>query len=54
MRWAVGRRLGDEQMFFVEGCQRDWDGLPPPDRPLMAGIDRVWSWILVRCGPGAA
>jgi hypothetical protein len=26
-------------MFFVEGCQRDWGDLPPPDRSLTAGID---------------
>jgi hypothetical protein len=22
--------LGDEQPFFIEGCQRDWDVLPSP------------------------
>jgi hypothetical protein len=31
--------LGDEQPFFVEGCQRDWDALPHPDGPLTVGID---------------
>jgi len=31
--------LGDEQPFFIEGCQRDWDALPRPDGPLMVGID---------------
>jgi hypothetical protein len=31
--------LGDEQPFFVEGCQRDWDALPRPDGPLTVGID---------------
>ena len=25
--------LGDEQPFFIEGCQRDWDALPRPDGP---------------------
>jgi hypothetical protein len=33
------RELGEEQMFFVEGCQRDWDRLPQPDGPLTVGID---------------
>jgi len=32
--------LGDEQPFFIEGCQRDWDALPRPDGPLTVGIDR--------------
>jgi len=31
--------LGDEQPFFIEGCQRDWDMLPRPDGPLTVGID---------------
>src|SRR6266487_2945573 len=31
--------LGDEQRFFVEGCQRDWDRLPWPNGPLTVGID---------------
>jgi hypothetical protein len=31
--------LGDEQPFFVEGCQRDWDALWRPDGPLTVGID---------------
>ncbi len=31
--------LGDEQAFFIEGCQRDWDRLPLPDDPLTVGID---------------
>ena len=80
---GVGRRLRDEQMFFLQGCQRGWDALLRPDRQLTTGIDRdymharatttgwlpvlrvplrmtpghkrerVWIWILVRCGPGA-
>ena len=33
------RELGDEQCCFIEGCQRDWDRLPPPDGPLTVGID---------------
>ncbi len=31
--------LGDEQMFFVEGCERDGAELPRPDLPLTVGID---------------
>ena len=31
--------LGEEQWSFVEGCQRDWNQLPPPDGPLTVGID---------------
>jgi hypothetical protein len=31
--------LGDEQAFFVEGCQRDWNALPRPDGPFTVGID---------------
>jgi len=31
--------LGDEQPFFIEGCQRDWNALPRPDGPLTVGID---------------
>ena len=31
--------LGEEQWSFVEGCQRDWNELPPPDGPLTVGID---------------
>lgn len=33
------RELGEEQAFFVDGCQRDWDRLPQPDGPLTVGID---------------
>jgi len=31
--------LGDEQMFFIEGCESDWEGLPRPGLPLTIGID---------------
>jgi len=31
--------LGDEQMFFINGCQRDWANLPRPDGPLTVGLD---------------
>ncbi len=33
------KELGEEQWAFVEGCQRDWDKLPPPDGPLTVGLD---------------
>ena len=31
--------LGEEQWTFIEGGQRDWNQLPPPDGPLTVGID---------------
>ncbi len=31
--------LGDEQVCFIEGCQREWDALPTPDGPLTVGLD---------------
>ena len=31
--------LGDEQMFFIEGCPMTWAELPIPDGPLTVGID---------------
>jgi len=31
--------LGKEQYMFIEGCQRDWEALPRPDKPLIVGID---------------
>jgi hypothetical protein len=40
---AVAQRcedeLGEEQWAFIDGCQRDWDGLPIPDGPLTVGVD---------------
>jgi hypothetical protein len=40
---AVAERLeselGDEQAFFIDGCERDWEELPRPDMPLTVGID---------------
>ena len=38
-RLRLERELSEEQAFFVDGCQRDWDRLPPPDGPLTVGID---------------
>lgn len=31
--------LGDEQVFFIDGCPDDWSHLPIPDGPLTVGID---------------
>ncbi len=36
------RELGEEQWAFIEGCQRDWNQLPPPDPPLIVGLDGVF------------
>jgi hypothetical protein len=33
------RELGEEQSCFIDGCQHDWDRLPPPDGPLTVGIE---------------
>ena len=30
--------VGEEKMFFVEGCQQEWDALPMPNGPLTVGI----------------
>ena len=48
--------LGDEQAFFVDGCQRDWNALPHPQGPFTAGIyggyvhardgDREQGWLV--------
>jgi hypothetical protein len=39
--------LGDEQGSFIEGCPRDWEGLPRPPAPITVGIDggyvRQWE-----------
>ena len=31
--------LGEERWQFIDGCQRDWDALPPPGPPLTIGLD---------------
>ena len=31
--------LGDEQVFFVDGCPRDWANLPRPDGLLTVGLN---------------
>ena len=33
------KELGEEQWCFMEGCERDWNQLSPPDGPLTVGID---------------
>jgi hypothetical protein len=33
------KELGEEQGCFIEGCERDWNKLPPPNGPLTVGID---------------
>ena len=39
----IGRRideqLGEERVFFIDGCENDWERLPRPDLPLTVGID---------------
>jgi hypothetical protein len=35
----IESELGDEQFMFTDGCERDWEQLPPPNRPLTVGID---------------
>jgi len=31
--------LGEEKWQFIDGCQREWDTLPPPRPPLIVGLD---------------
>jgi hypothetical protein len=31
--------LREENWQFIDGCQRDWDALPPPGPPLTVGLD---------------
>ena len=31
--------LGEEKWHFIDGCQRDWNRLPPPRPPLIVGLD---------------
>jgi hypothetical protein len=35
----IDRDLGAEQGQFLDGCQRDWDTLPPSGPPLTVGLD---------------
>jgi hypothetical protein len=35
----IDAELGDEQVFFIDGCERDWEQLPRPDMPLTVGLD---------------
>jgi hypothetical protein len=32
------KELGEEQWSFIEGCERDWNQLPPPDGPLRSAL----------------
>jgi len=62
---AVGQRidkeLGEERVFFIDGCERDWEQVPRPDMPLTVGIDggyvhscaqrsRKYGWFEVIAG----
>ena len=31
--------LGEERIFYIDGCERDWGQLPRPDLPLTVGLD---------------
>lgn len=33
------RELGEEKVFFIESCERDWKRLPQPDLPLTVELD---------------
>src|SRR2546428_14038207 len=36
--WVItGRKLGDEQCSFIEGCPAEWEALPEPAEPLVMG-----------------
>jgi hypothetical protein len=35
----IDSKLGEERVFFIDGCERDWEQLPVPDLPLTVGID---------------
>ena len=43
--------LGEEQWSFIEGGQRDWNKLPPPDGPLTVGIDGGYVRGRNKAGP---
>ena len=36
---SIDAELGDKQVFFIDGCERDWEQLPRPDMPLTVGLD---------------
>ena len=42
----IDGELGEERVFFIDGCERDWEQLPRPDLPLTVGLDGgyVHSW----------
>jgi hypothetical protein len=31
--------LGEEKWKYIDGCQREWDTLPPPGPALIVGLD---------------
>lgn len=31
--------LGEERAMFIEGCEAEWEALPPPPPPLTVGVD---------------
>ncbi len=35
----IENELGEERIFFIDGCERDWGKLPRPDLPLTVGLD---------------
>jgi hypothetical protein len=35
----IDKALGDEKVFFIDGCEYNWEKLPRPDMPLTVGID---------------
>ena len=41
--------LGEEKGHFIEGCQRDWDALPPPGPPITVGMDMQSCLALPVC-----
>ena len=36
--------LGEEKWQFIDGCQREWDTLPPPGPPLIVGWEAFVRW----------
>jgi hypothetical protein len=44
--------LGEERGPFIEGCQRDWDALPPPGPPITVGLDGGFVHAKAQKSPG--
>lgn len=49
MAERIENELGEEQHMYVEGCQRDWESLPPPAGTLTVGLDG--GYVHAREGP---